>query len=729
MRIYLLQTRSNMESLRVVGFSMLLCVAFSETLNVKDEVVFSGEDYHILLPAGSAQVIFKPRIGPAGRGLEMMKEGNVVSPRVKVNQALSHLILENVGESDEGLYIIKSEKNPEDIKQLNLIVRDCTMEMNVLYGGDFQVSLLGVSTPVGVDFRPSAVEANQTSHPPIELLTPDGSLREGYEDRLSSTEQRLVLKAVTGTDEGSYTITEANGKVSKKICLNVKEYQKFVTVPYGGTFKLNLHLNSSSARLIYSPDSSGSNNLNWVIMERGELSLPPERNLEGRFSMEDSVCILEQVTASDAGLYQVTDLQGFLVSKFYLGVEPYRLPNVFVAVISLVALLVVLLLVCLVSCLVKVRKRAAKARAIEKIAKNAGKEEGDAFRQVVKEACSRYNDEAPALSQKEDITEKSQSTEISIKGLEVSAKDTSIHEKNLETSDSGVGFTTAGLPLDSDTEAPTVPITEADFLSSSVASDAKPTAKQESKLTVSSSPRLATTPEAKPASETPVSAALKPAPSPEPKLSVTPTQETKMTISPTPESKPSLSLSPDPKPAVTPELKPAVSPTPKSTPTLEVKPTSTSEVKPPPSPEPPKVVTPTPDSKLAATPTKMAVSPASDFTSTKPDATPSAVSPSPADTMATTDTKPALSPTPEPKPALSPTPDAKPTTNGTLESTPDIGSSESNAIPAKTPETDKSSVKVPEVISTGGPTPEAKQDSASPSDGAPPSGVEETSTT
>lgn len=67
-----------------------------------------------------------------------------------------------------------------------------------------------------------------------------------------------------------------------------------------------------------------------------------------------------------------------------LGVSAYRLPNVFVAVISLVALLVVLLLVCLVSCLVKVHKRAAKTKAIEKIAKNAGKEEGDAFRQVTK---------------------------------------------------------------------------------------------------------------------------------------------------------------------------------------------------------------------------------------------------------------------------------------------------------------------------------------------------------
>ncbi|XP_027003826.1 microtubule-associated protein 4 [Tachysurus fulvidraco] len=694
---YLLQSRSIMESLRVVGFSMLLCVAFSETQNVKDQLVFLGEDYHILLPAGGAIVTFKPRIGPEGREMEMIKDGEIVNQRVTLNDAQSHLFLANVGESDEGVYIIKSERNPEDIKWLNLIVRDCTMESSVIYGGEFHVSLVDVTTPVSVDFRHITVEANQTSFPATELLNLDGSLKESHEGRLISNEQRLVLKAVTGADEGSYTISDSTGKVSKKICLNVKEQENFITVPYGGKFKLNLHMNSSSARLIYSSDSSGSNNVSWVIMDKGELILPPERNMEGRFFMEDSVCILEQVTPSDSGLYQVTDLQGFSVSKIHLGVGPYMLPKVFVAVISLVALLVVLLLVCLVSCLVKVRRRAAKARAIEKIAKNAGKEEGAAFRQVVKEACSRQNDEAPALSQKEDITEKSQSTEISIKGLEVSAKDTSIHDKNLETSDSGVGFTTAGLPLDSDTEAPTIPITESEFLSSSVASDAKPTAKQESKLTVSSPPQPATTPDAKPA------------PSPDPKLSVTPTKETKMAISPTPESKPSLSPSLDPKSAVTPELK-----------------TSTPEVKLTPSPGSSKVVTPTPDSEPAAA--KTAVSPASDLKPTKPDSTPSALSPSAAPTFEAPDKKLGPSPSPEPKLAVSPTPDAKPTTNGTLEPTPDIGSSDASEIPAKTPETEKSSVKAPELISTEDPAPEAsKQDSSS--DGAPASVVAETSST
>lgn len=48
--------------------------------------------------------------------------------------------------------------------------------------------------------------------------------------------------------------------------------------------------------------------------------------------------------------------------------------------------------------------------------------------QVVKEACSRQNDEAPALSQKEDITEKSQSTEISIKVCTIKIKPRNMSE-------------------------------------------------------------------------------------------------------------------------------------------------------------------------------------------------------------------------------------------------------------------------------------------------------------
>ncbi|KAL6489465.1 hypothetical protein MHYP_G00032060 [Metynnis hypsauchen] len=705
--------------------------AYSKTVN--DETVFLGEDYHIPLPVGGAEVVFKPMVGPAGRELMLMKAGVVVNPRVKLSQASNHLILENVGETDEGVYIVKSNEDPQNVKRLNIIVRDCTIEDNVKYGGNFRISLLGVSTPVGVGFRPRAIEANQTSQPALDLLKEGESFQAGYENRFSITEERLILHGVTGADEGSYTITDANGKVNKKICLNVKEHQNFADVPYGGTFKFNLHLNSSSAHVIYFEDSSPSAR-SWVIMEKGELTLPPERDMEGRFTLEDSMCILEQVKASDGGLYQVTDMQGFVVSNVHLQVQAYRLPTVIVAVISLVALTVVLLLVCLVSCLVKVRRRAEKARAIEKIAQNAGKEEGDTFRQVVQDAFTRHNEEAPALSQKEDITEKSQSTEVSIKGLEVSAKDTSIHEKNLETSDSGVGFNTAGLPLDSDTEAPTAPITET--------ADTKPAANQvpEPKPTATPPSGPAPTTESKPASEkkAPAPAAPKPEPTPEPKSTATPTHEPKMTVSPTPESKPTLSPSPEPKPAVTPDVKQAVSPTPESKPALEVKATPTPEAKQ--SPEPPKAVTPTPDSKPAVTPTKTPVSPTPDLTPTKPatsDPTP-AVSPTPepkpAAVTPSPDVKPVLSPSPDPKPAVSPTP--MPTTNGTLEPKPDIRSSEPSATldlkgtepsklaSPKTPDTEKSSVKTPGVISTGSPATEAK-----PSDGAPAPGQEETSTT
>lgn len=92
----------------------------------------------------------------------------------------------------------------------------------MLYGADFHVLLFGHPPPLAVNFRHSAVEANQTSHPALELLTVDGSFHDGYEGRLIITEQHLVLKAVTGADEGSYTITDTMGKVIKKICLNVK---------------------------------------------------------------------------------------------------------------------------------------------------------------------------------------------------------------------------------------------------------------------------------------------------------------------------------------------------------------------------------------------------------------------------------------------------------------------------------------------------------------------------
>ncbi|XP_059423676.1 uncharacterized protein si:dkeyp-77h1.4 [Carassius carassius] len=723
-----------MQNLRLLILSVLFYSAFSATLKAqeKSRTLFSREDFYILVPADGADVTFRPSVV---QGLEkpLMSSGKVVDPRAKLNSASSHLILENVGESDEGVYTITSNQNPEDVTRITLYVRDCSNEEIIKYGLDFHVLLQNISEPVRVGFRHSTVEANQTSLPAVELLNADGTLKENYQDRAEITPQKFTLRAVTGADEGSYTFSDSIGKVQKKICLNVIAHQIFATVSYGGTLKINLHMNSSLARLMYIPQSDKHK---YLIMDYGELSLPPNVDLEGRLSSEDSLCLLTDVRASDAGVFSVTDHQGFLVSDVHLEIEPYRLPKLYIAIISLVALLVLLLLVCLVSCLVKIRKRAAKARAIEEKAQNAGKVEGDAFRQVVKDACTHQNEEAPALSQKEDITEKSQSTEVSIKGLEVSTKDPSLQERNMETSDSGVGFNTTGLPLDSDTDAPTAAMADSDVLSSSAAPDVKavPSQALESK-TAPSPPKPAPTTDLKPAplakstAPPPPSPEPKPpvTPEPEPKPAVTPTPEPKpaatpepkMTISPPPETKPTLSPSPEPKHPVTPDQKP----------TTEVKPI------PSPTPEPPKAVTPTPDAKPAVTPdAKPAVSPSPEPTQVKvgtpeqkPAASPTPDPKTPDPKVVSPEPKPS-SPTPQSKPPVSQILDSKPTTNGTPESKADIMSEPSAPIspgldvkgttPPKTPDTGKSSVKTPELISSGG------LDSAAPNDSAPPSSTD-----
>ncbi|XP_043117938.1 uncharacterized protein si:dkeyp-77h1.4 [Puntigrus tetrazona] len=694
-----------MQGLRLLVLSVLFYSAFSATLKAQEmsQTLFFGEDFHIIMPADGADVTFRPSIVP-GREKSLMSSGKVVDVRAKLNSASSHLILENVGESDEGVYTVTSNQNPDDVTRITLYVRDCSSEIIVRYGLDFHVSLHDILEPVRVGFRHSAVEANQTSLPADELLNADGTPKENYQDRVEIASQKFTLHAVTGADEGSYTFSDSIGKVQKKICLNVKAHQIFATLSYGGTLKINLHMNNTLARLLYIPQSDKHK---YLIMENGELSLPPNVDLEGRLSLEDSLCLLTDVKASDAGVFSVTDHQGFLVSDVYLEIEPYRLPKLYIAIIALVALLVLLLLVCLVSCLVKIRKRAAKARAIEEKAQNAGKVEGDAFRQVVKDACTRQNEEAPALSQKEDITEKSQSTEVSIKGLEVSTKEPSLQERNMETSDSGVGFNTTGLPLDSDTDAPTAAIADSDVLSSSAAPDVKAVPNQvpESKK-APSPPKPAPTTDLKP---TPVAkSTAPPPPSPEPKSAVTPEPEPKSAVTPTPEPKPATALEPKMTISPPPETKPTLSPSPepKQPVTPDPKPTI-------PSPTP-KAVTPTPDAKPAVTPdAKPAVSPT-------PEPTPAKIG--------TPEQKPAVSPTPEPKtpdPKLI-SPGPKPTTNGTPEFKADMepepsvpmspGLDVKGTTPPKTPDTGKSSVKTPELISSG--------DSAATNDSAPPSSTD-----
>ncbi|KAM6959458.1 uncharacterized protein FYW47_010870 [Aplochiton taeniatus] len=269
-----------------------------------------------------------------------------------------------------------------------------------------------------------------------------------------SEKKGVILHAVKGTDEGSFTVLDRDGKVRKRTCLNVKEHQKFEHLAYGRTLKINLYLDQAKVNVLYTPESDRKERL---ILDQGQLVVPLDPALDGRLLVEGSMMILERVKVADRGLFKVTDLSGFPVTNVYLEVDAYKLPPLYVAILSLLGLLAFLLLVCLLSCLYNVHRRAERARKLSLIAQHAGKsEEGEAFRQVVQEAYSRFAEESTMQSQWDSNA--TESTEVTIKGLEVSKPGryhTLSSDKNfLDMSDSGVEFNSSALPLDSDTDVP-----------------------------------------------------------------------------------------------------------------------------------------------------------------------------------------------------------------------------------------------------------------------------------
>ncbi|XP_044216038.1 uncharacterized protein si:dkeyp-77h1.4 isoform X2 [Thunnus albacares] len=572
-----------MWTVSVIMFTFLLTTALSAPVKVNEDsmTLFHGEDFHIMLPSLGLEVTFQSRSSPRAADVVLMRDGSVVNTRAKLNRQLSHLIIEAVVEADEGVYTVKNPEKPEDVRRIALIVRDCSNEQTIKYGDNYHIPLLGIIPPITLEYRPSAVEANQTSRPALVLLTSTGISREGYEGRISVNERHITLSTVTGADEGSYTVRDAELEIKRKVCLNVREHQNFVTLPYGKTVKINLILNSSLVRLNYTRNRDPTP---YLLMDKGEFtSARTELGIEDRLSMEGSLVFLDQVRSSDAGQFKITDLLGFPVSIIHLEIQPYKLESLYVAIIALLGLLVFLLLVCLLSCLIKVKKRAKRASDLEKIAQNAGKEdEGEAFRQVVKNITKLSEESKHSQA---DTTEKSQSTEVDIKGLEVSSKEVGIG--NLETSDSGVGFNTA-LPLDTDTDAPDQ-IPDSEAVSISVAPEAKPSAPSAAEAEPSAPPAMEI--KSSPVAETKASPALEIKITPdqpvEVKLDVPKSADVKLSPAPSPEPKAGLSPA-DPKPAPSPSLEPK-SATPKAT-----TPTPESKSALAPTPETPKPTTPEP---------------------------------------------------------------------------------------------------------------------------------------
>ncbi|XP_005925223.1 uncharacterized protein si:dkeyp-77h1.4 [Haplochromis burtoni] len=556
-----------MGTFRVIVLSLLVTTALSAPLKADEEsyTLFHGEDFQILLPSQNVEVTFHNKSAPRSKDVHLMREGKVVHSRPKLDRSNTHLLIEAVGEGDEGVYTVKNLEKPDDVKRMSLTVRDCTVEQMVKYGDKFSIHLSGVNPPITLEYRPRATEARETFRPGLVVLTAAGTSPERYQGRISTGGPYVTLSGVTDADEGSYTVRDNKGGIERKVCLNVKEHKEFVKLQRGNKLKINLILNSSLVYLYYSPKSDSTLRL---LLDKGEFTpAQTELGFENRLSLEGSLVILDDVNDKDEGLFTIKDLQNFTVFTVFFEMKPYKLETLYVAIIALLGLLAFLLLVCLLSCLIKVKKRAKRAAALEKIAQNAGKEEeGEAFRQVVKNITKMSEESKHSQA---DNTEKSQSTEVDIKGLEVSSKEVGVG--NLETSDSGVGFNTA-LPLDTDTEAPDQ-IPDSEAVSISIAPETKP----------SPPPAAESKPSAPPAVE------IKPSPVPETK--VTPVPETKKTPDKPVEEKldvpkgAAVKPSPAPSPEPKADKKPAPSPSPE------------------PKPAVPKATTPTPDSKSALTPT------------------------------------------------------------------------------------------------------------------------------
>ncbi|XP_034456766.1 uncharacterized protein LOC117770943 [Hippoglossus hippoglossus] len=446
-----------MKVISAAVLSAVFCTVVSASVTVKEErrTAFFGEDIHMDVPPGNAgEVVFKPRTNQSSE-VVLMRSGKVVNPRGRLN-FLGHLVLDDVQEEDEGVYVIKNSNNNNTVKQLILMVRDCALEQVVKYGETFSIHLNHVEGPITLEFRPSLIQANQTEihqttePPPVVLYNQTAVSAEEYVGRLSVSEKLVTLHLVRMTDEGSFTVLDHEGKIRRRNCLNVREHQDFMRLSYGGNLKMKLYLHHSNVNIVYKPKSD---NKDRVILDQGVLMMPLDPLLEGRLSVKGSELSVKKVHMADMGVFKVTDLAGFPVANVYIEVKAYKLPPLTVAILCMLCLIAFMLLVCLLSCLYKVHKRNQKNKKLMLIAQQAGKGDGDAFRQVVNEVYTRFTEDSLMQSVCEKPTE---STEVTIKGLEVSkpGRYQALTSDNfLEMNDSGVEFSISGLPLDSDTDA------------------------------------------------------------------------------------------------------------------------------------------------------------------------------------------------------------------------------------------------------------------------------------
>ncbi|KAF3834220.1 hypothetical protein F7725_025424 [Dissostichus mawsoni] len=318
-----------MKVISAAVLSALIC-----TVKEEHRTAFFGEEIHINVPSGNlGEVVFKPRTNGSTE-VVLLQAGQVVSPRARLSSP-GHLVLEDMLEEDEGVYVIKNTNSPNTAKHLIIIVR----------GGEVWRNLPNLSQasgrPITLEFRPALTPPNQTEihhttePPPLVLYNQTEVLAEEYVGRLSVSEKKVTLHSVKVTDEGSFTVLDREGKVRRRNCLNVREHQEFLRLTHGENRKIKLYLHHSNANIVYRPKSDHQDR---PILEKGVMVTPLDPELEGRLSHPA------------------------------LGVIAF------------------MLLLCLLSCVYRVHMRNEKDKRVILLAQQAGNKEGEAFRQVVHDA-------------------------------------------------------------------------------------------------------------------------------------------------------------------------------------------------------------------------------------------------------------------------------------------------------------------------------------------------------
>ncbi|CAL8292664.1 unnamed protein product [Merluccius merluccius] len=430
--------------------------ATTPAVRQESKTAFFGEDIHLPVAVWDGEVVFRSKTN-ASAEVVLLRGGRVLHERGKLN-SLGHLVLEDVREEDEGVYTVRNPSRPQHTSTLLLSVRDCALETVVKYGDTYHFPLSNIQGPITLEFRHSPLQANATlpleaTDPPAVVLYNQTAVAGEYVGRLRVSDRKVVLHGVTMTDEGSFTVLDRDGKVRGRNCLNVIKHEDFLHLEYGETLRLNLYLNHSRVSVTYTPS--------WdrrarPVLDQGVLVVPQDPLLDGRLSVEDSQLLLRKSRVADRGMFRVTDLLGFAVADAHIQVDAFKLSNLYVVILSLLGLIALLLVLCLLSCLYKVHRRNQKNKKLTLLAQQAGKGDGQAFRQVVHEAYTRFTEESQMQSSWEENP--TESTEVTIKGLEVSRPGhyhaLPSYKEALEMSDSGAECPSMALPLDSDAEGP-----------------------------------------------------------------------------------------------------------------------------------------------------------------------------------------------------------------------------------------------------------------------------------